>query len=79
MPWSPSASRLDDPHVERPSPAQDGDGDIERLLFEQQIDVTEREFEIHHANVSQERRERGPVNRQLSGLGIYRQMQAGLQ
>ena len=55
-----------------------GDLDVEWTLLEQEIHLTERQFEIQKPEVRQHWREDGAIHGQAPIVGVDREAQAGL-
>ena len=58
--------------------SEDGDVDVEWMLLEQKIRLTERQFEIQQSEIRKHWREDCAIHAQATIVGVDREAQAGL-
>src|ERR1051325_10502191 len=75
---STSSRSLHNPHVEIAVLPQHRDGDVERMLLEQQINLSKRKLELEKPERGEERRQDRPLNRKAPVVGVDRQVDASL-
>jgi hypothetical protein len=75
---SEMAALLDDTHLKIAMLSEDGDVDVEWMLLEKEIHLTERQFEIQQPEIGKHRRQDGVIHAQATTISIDRQAQTGL-